>query len=244
MHGSFFDTYTLKARFLPSLLLGLPFLITFFCWFPEIFPPDIIAVISFLLLSLSFPLSHIVRSKGKRIESILFEKWGGVPSTQLLRHSNKFLGEKEKKRYKDILGNLVSNISFPPKSVESKRPDYADDQYSSAIKWLISNTRDIKSFPLVFAENVNYGFRRNMYAIKYLAINILSVSITINVVFLFWSWQSKILDIPLLGVISFALILVMAITWIFFVKSNWVKETAFEYAKQLLQTCDTFQVGN
>jgi hypothetical protein len=49
-------------------------------------------------------------------------------------------------------------------------PERADEMYQSATDWLLANTRDTQKFGLLFEENMNYGFRRNFWALKPLAL--------------------------------------------------------------------------
>lgn len=49
---------------------------------------------------------------------------------------------------------------------EQADPTAADHSYAAAVAVLREATRDTNRYPLVFAENVSYGFRRNCWAIR------------------------------------------------------------------------------
>ena len=40
--------------------------------------------------------------------------------------------------------------------------------YDSAARWLRKATRDRRQFNLVFTENVSYGFRRNLFGVRWI----------------------------------------------------------------------------
>ena len=68
--------------------------------------------------------------------------------------------------------NRASNLkkwlryALPTKEEEESSPVSADTKYKSAIGSLLEATRDTSKFPLVFAENANYGFRRNLWGLR------------------------------------------------------------------------------
>ena len=43
---------------------------------------------------------------------------------------------------------------------------WADTKYEEVVRSLREATRDTSRFPLVFAENVNYGYRRNLWGLR------------------------------------------------------------------------------
>jgi hypothetical protein len=53
---------------------------------------------------------------------------------------------------------------------ELLNPDYALDCYDSCGDLLREKTRDKDKFSLIFQENMNYGFRRNLWGMKTLGI--------------------------------------------------------------------------
>ena len=48
-----------------------------------------------------------------------------------------------------------------------KCAEEADEIYRSWSNYLRTNVRDIEKYNLLFAELINYGFRRNVYGMKY-----------------------------------------------------------------------------
>src|SRR5947208_9959356 len=61
---------------------------------------------------------------------------------------------------------LVRDVKLPTSEEEAADPEGADQRYEACVRFLRNATRDRSTFPLVFAENVNYGFRRNLWGMR------------------------------------------------------------------------------
>ena len=156
-----FDRYTIEARLLPVLVVFLPIGAVVF----GLFPVDKLerGVISGLLTSFGFTalLSQLGRHQGKKKEPLLYKIWGGAPTTLMLRYNGSEFNELTLERYHKKLGTML-NSTIPSPELERVDPIQPDNIYQSFVDFLKEKTRDKKSFPLVFAENINYGFRRNL----------------------------------------------------------------------------------
>ena len=140
-------------------------------------------------------------------------------------------------RYHQKLSGLIDGVRIPSAEEEHSDPGKTDDIYNSCVSFLKSKTRDKENFRMVFAENVNYGFRRNLWGMKPYAITfiILSICLVLTQIFPHWKdlndvrpivWVALVLDISFLAI------------WIFHIKPEWVRVTAEEYSMQLLSACD------
>jgi hypothetical protein len=179
-------------------------------------------------------LAVMARNKGKQLESQLWAVWGGPPTTQLLRHSgvgNPISRERWHKQLARLLGQ-----PFPTAEEESANPPLADDVYQAAVKLLIGRTRDEKRFPLVYRENVHYGFCRNLYAMKPTGIVISSFGAIAS---LAAGWRVLSHGAAQLAPWSCAVINgLFLFWWLFTVNSEWVKIPAFAYAERLLESTE------
>ena len=83
-----FDIYTIKARLAPALIVLLPIGMAIGAWFP--LNEDTVGLLSTSISSLALLtlFSQLARGPGKRIQSKLFAKWGGMPSALMLSYSN------------------------------------------------------------------------------------------------------------------------------------------------------------
>jgi len=232
------DEYERRTRLKPTLLVNLPPALAAMCWFPDLSAQQ--AVVGLLVYcGLTALLSQLGRDQGKRKEPSLFEKWGGKPTSQLLRHRDSNLGADTRQRYRRALAELVPHILLPTVEGETNDPVAADAAYDSCAAFLRERTRDRKQFPLVFAENVNYGFRRNLWGMR-IAGGVLSLaglvaSVVAGIVHSVDEWP------PALAVVATVLNGLMLAWWLLRINSDWVRLAAFAYAERLLASCDVLK---
>ncbi len=230
------DRYTYCARLLPALITSLPFLILLFIALPSIW--KLIGALSAMGISVAlvFLMAQCGRDAGKRKESGLFHTIGGKPTTRLLRHADTTLPPATKKRYHDFLIANAPGFSLPTVQQEVSDPDAADTMYDSAADWLRAKTRDTKLHELLFAENISYGFRRNLWGMKPLGIS--------ACIFGALAIAGLFLGVPSLEIaqpIAAATLMIISIQlcfWMFVIRPGWVAVPAEAYAKTLLEYCD------
>ena len=228
----FFDSYSIKARIAPIFLAILPLLLSLNLFAPK---SKIIEYISgSLILSIALSLfgSQISRYFGKSKEKALWEKWGGPPTRRFLRHSNTEFNKIMRERCHRVLQENLNDVRIPTRNEEEQNPTEADEIYDYCVQYLISQTRDIKKYNLVFKENVNYGFLRNLWGLK--PIGIVSTAIGIIASCLFILFKNEIMQ----PVITICFQILFMILWIFWVKYNKVKIAAEAYAARLLECCE------
>jgi len=80
------DTYNLRARLAPSVIVFLPVVFAITSWWPSGVKWPGILVGTGVSLALGTLLSQLGRDLGKAKQVRLFESWGGIPTTQLLAH--------------------------------------------------------------------------------------------------------------------------------------------------------------
>lgn len=157
------DPYERKARVTPGLLLALPLLVPLVA----VYGPKH-AVLTGVLAVLGgcgaiFALANIARGRGKALEEALVKRWGGLPTTILLRHRDDFFDRHTKERYHEAIRAKLG-IPIPSAAEEAVAPDGADQAYIAATRRLRELTRgDTK---LLQKENIAYGFHRNMTAMR------------------------------------------------------------------------------
>jgi len=190
--------------------------------------------------------SNQMSTRGNLLQDRLFLKWGGAPTTIIMRHSDNRLDKYTKDRYIKKLDALISN--FKPISLEHEQsdPNNADEMYRTAANYLRERTRDIKQFPLIFKENISYGFSRNIMAFKILGALFTLLSIVTSL-YLIWhsyfmgsdkSFDILIFSVPFLYDGLLVILLFTLFLWIFTVTEKWVEIRAFAYAKALLSACE------
>ncbi len=160
------DQYDRRARLMPGLLVLLPAALAIVGLAPDAilgWSGGLALVVQF---GGSFLLAQIVGDIGKRKEPGLFESFGGRPTERMLcyQHApNKvLLGERHRK-----LAKLFPKIKIPTPAAESADPAAALRVYAACVDKLRGLVRtDKERFPHVHRENINYGFRRNLWGLK------------------------------------------------------------------------------
>lgn len=238
-----FDAYTLKARVYAALLAIAPLIAAG----AAIVPWDRLSWIHGLATAavplLLWAAADIARQLGRRLEGKLYIRWGGKPTTVALRHSSNMLIDAGSKAH--CVAFVGDKIGAAPPSALQEMADLsaADAFYERCGNWLRENTRDTKKFALLFTENVTYGYRRNLLALKPIALAVDTILIVVaSIAYLiyqpeFGSEHATRLFIISGAAIIHALLLVAAVT----VAS--VQDASHAYARQLLLSCETLRTS-
>ncbi len=231
------DTYTVRARLAPPLIVVLPLSMATLASFPSVLVEWSAFWSLFVWSGGAFLLSQIGRDWGKKKEHKLFKSWGVRPTTRMLRHRSAknmvLLAHRHKK-----LQKMLPDIKVPTIEEEQANPSTADDVYETCVTFLREKTRDRKKFPLVFEEICNYGFRRNLWGMKPLGITISAIGIVvIGLMFSVNYFQKGMLPTPI-GIISGLINLILFLAWILVFTPNWVRIPGEAYARRLLESCD------
>ena len=228
-----FDPYERKARLYPMLLVILPAVLGAASWLPTGMEIESLLGGTVTSIVLAAFLGQIARDQGKKCEPELFRIWGGKPSVRALSFEGQFFDAKTLGRMHRSLHKMDSDLTFPENAEEeAAERDSAFLSYESACELLLSHTRDHNRFRLVFSENVNYGYRRNLWAMKgpglFLAV--------FGVVASIWRLAVVIVtDLPMLWTaLASALIgVTLVVMWAMRITAAWVRVTAESYARQL-----------
>ncbi|MBJ7267654.1 hypothetical protein IG389_00595 [Idiomarina abyssalis] len=248
--SKYFDEYSFNSRVKPAFFLVFPIFISLLV----LFEPSRTWTGSTVTFLVAFGVINFaanqMSAKGNVLQDKLFKKWGGAPTTIVLRHSDNTIDSVTKSRYMDRLALLISNFTHTTPEYEQANPEGADELYMSASNYLREHTRDTTAYPLVFKENIAYGFSRNIRAFKTLGIFITVSSLLVSLVVTYLdatalgSKPPKLviqeISFPYLGLI--AILLSMLWAWVFLVTENWVKVRAFAYAKRLYSACEKITV--
>ena len=231
------DPYNRQARLQPVFLTVLPLVPLTFFLYPE-FETYWTAIGSIACLGGVALLSQIGRGRGKKLEPDLFSRWGGMPSIAMLRHRDTRLNAVIKNQYHSFLSSNIPGLTMPAQDEELNNPESADNAYAAASDWLRAKTRDRNVYKLIFEENMNYGFRRNYWALKPYAISIDAAVVAFLCSQFAISWNNDFLTTG--QGLNFFFWLTVAVTMAhlvfnsFFVTQTWVKVVAEAYARQLL----------
>jgi hypothetical protein len=239
---SWFDDYALKARVAPLILTTVPLLvygyviIDFFVGAnTSILGTTGAAAITMTVLVFG---EQIVRKTGSALEKKLFESWGGPPTTHFLRFSDTTYSTTQKTRILKCLAKLAGERP-PTEALERKSQSEFDARIASLIAHAREFTRNADEYPRVRAELKNYGFRRNLLALKPIGL-FLSLIVAITACARIWI-------LPIGQVSEWTLISVFigafwSLFWILIVNEQWVKEGGNHYARALLDAVATYKI--
>lgn len=238
------DPYDRRARLYPALLVLTPLAVLLVCLYgaQHLLASTVLSILG--TCGTAYALSRVARDAGKRLEAPLFAKWGGAPTTHLLRHSDATYDSHTKERYHLILGKGLGK-PMPTRDEESADPKSADALYRAGTKWLISQTTDTKRFSLLFKENIAFGFQRN-------ALGLRSVGAAIAAVCLVWTLMhgnivqlntpyfdsSAFAGLPPAVIVSLLVSAFMLFAWLVVFREASVQRVGLAYADRLIRSCD------
>ena len=173
----------------------------------------------------------MVRSRGKRLEGKL-GRVGRHATRRVLRLRESSNNRHDLARRREHLEN-VTGIMLPTAEEEAADPADADQVYVVATRALIARVRETKDhYDLVQHENVDYGYRRNLAAIKPAGLAVLAVLLVVDAV-------SGIAGMGVTAVVTAAVVhVICALAWLLVVRRPWVREQADTYAKTLFEALE------
>jgi len=235
----FFDAYSIRARLFPAIIAAAPALaaLTLLISWKTFGLSNAIATLGMLVLL--FAIADFSRARGRVVEGKLYAQHEGMPSITMFRRNDATIDAGSKDRYREFLaGNLGTPAPSPAE--ESEDQCAADAFYSQCGVWLRQNTRDTKKFPILFGENITYGFRRNLLGVKVLALG-LNVIVVAVCALLLWrtSWdmgtaQGNRTTVVLIVAAAHAAYMVLAVT------RNAVWDASRAYGRELILSTESF----
>ena len=224
-----FDNYTFQARIIPGLIVFLPLILLLrlfvsdTAWPNQLFSGSVVWILGGALLA------QVARDSGKKKEPTLFKKWGGPPAELILSHEKTWLKSSQLSAYHKRLSALIPGISFPNPTGSGPMGDV----YNRCVNYLKERTRDKDKFRLIFSENINYGFRRNMWGLKPFAISILLFVVALSGILLL----RNMISTPD-AIFNIMLSVAFVCFWLFVVSESWVYVPAKAYAERLTASLD------
>jgi hypothetical protein len=233
-----FDEYEIKARIVPAIIAVAPAValaLVVISFGTSVLSKTFSGVI---VVGLLYAFGDLGRRLGSKIQPGIYKDAGGMPSTVMLRHRDQTFDADTKARY---LGFLVGQVKAKVPSLDDERtdPNAADTVYARCGTWLRENTRDKKRFVLVFAENVTYGFRRNLYGLRLLGLAVNAVVVIMCAIYLHrGAWWGVDISVGNGVVFVLAVAVIHALYLLFFTTRADVIEAARKYGRQLILACE------
>jgi hypothetical protein len=227
-----FDSYSLRARIAPASIAALPALVL--VGGGLLSPVGSGRIVGTLTGAVLLVVSQLVRDAGRKLQPALWDSWGGSPTLTRLRWS----GSQDATPVQRLHNRLTQFLPdpLPTAAEEEANPEDADRRYNEAIAVLRERTRDSKRFKLVFAENVNYGFRRNLLGLRRIGIIISILTFVCAVGLAVFTSSTE--HLGTWGTVA-AVALIALIFWWRVVTGEWVRRAAELYADRLIESADT-----
>jgi len=224
--------YARNARLKPAFLVGLPVAAVAASW--GLSASVLLGLVSGPLAAagLTYLFAHLSRDSGQKKQEKLFLSWGGKPSIRKLRHRDTTLNPHTRARYHQKAAELLGK-AMPTPAEEAADPAGADFLYEAYCNLLLERTRDTKIHRLLFEELISYGFRRNLYGMKSIAVLLASLCTAVESVSLYSAFRSTH-QVETGKAIFLALSLFLLLCWLFAITPSWVKRAADSYAERLL----------
>jgi hypothetical protein len=239
--GGILDMYNLRARMFPMFLVLGPVWLGLAAWLPLDYK-TIGSIVSLLAtLGVSTLMQQLARDAGKSKEQRLYDLWGGKPSVRMLFYAHSKLNRQTLARCHAKLKQLAPELRIPA-NLQEETQNSADAlfAYESCNDLLISKTRDKEKFGLLFEENMNYGYRRNLWGLK-------PWGILTAVLGLVAATAHAALDLrqggefPAVPVACAVVALLLLVIWTAVVTPDWVRRAAEAYAQRLITSCDQLE---
>jgi hypothetical protein len=217
-----FDAYNLRARLAPAGLAAMPALVLLGGGLAS--PTELASIAAMACGGIGIVVAGLARESGRRLQPRLWRSWGGSPTLHRLRWRSGEDTEQLARRHAGL--SEVAGFAMPTADEEKTDPLGADARYEEATGLLRNLTRRREMYPLVFAENVEYGFRRNCLGLRPAGLAIALGNAVIGVV-LALSADNRFWLAAAVGTIA-------ALWWWRAVTSAWVRRAAELYADQLI----------
>ena len=236
------DQYTLQARLVPMMVVLFPagaLAGALANWKTSSAAPSAFIGV-FATYGGAVLLAEFGRDRGKKKEADLYRLWGGKPSTAMLRHRSNSFNTHTLRRYHQRLGELLPDIRLPSGEQEAANKAAADAVYESCGDYLRSQTKETSRFERLFAQNVSFGLRRNLWAMK-------SYALILGLLCLIASASMIVINarvarhVPSGWLTSALLDLFLLAAWVWIVRPDWVRIPAEEYARQLISCCEDLE---
>jgi hypothetical protein len=232
------DSYERKARLYPALLLFIPVAVVVGCGLgTSVSRVEAVCIVVASCGGLLL-LAQFARDAGKRKERRLFDRWGGVPSVCIFRHVDARMDTITKARRHKRMSSLVKEAKAPTADEETTDPIAADGVYTAWSTYIRVNTRDNRKYALLFQENINYGYRRNVWGLRPTGIAVTSVSLAGAVAWLYFRYRSAG-QISVELIIASVVALTLLLLWLFRFSADWVRVPADAYAERLAEAIDS-----
>jgi hypothetical protein len=216
------DAYERRARLIPGMLVLAPVAVVIVMFGLRSDPVVTATLGAVTAFGAPAILATQAGHRGRAVQPRLYAEWGGTPTTTLLKGTT-----ARATQWRDAAAKL-SALQLPQLGA-----DDPNDTYDAAVAIIISRTRDRKQFPMVFSENCNYGYQRNLCGVRVEG-RLISTACLIGSTGAVGAAVYKGDNIREEWIIGLIVLAVLTVAWFLLPSKARVREAAEKYARQLL----------
>lgn len=233
MSLNLFDAYNLRARTSVVLIYVLPFLfdgISFCGKGISAIEGAILTILFFVTVQCTL---HLCRSNRQPLNKDY--------AAELLQPDSAIPETTRKRYYRKIASFEPEFTAFGNADMSNTQGKITTDLCKSVITWLRAKTRDNKVFSLVYEENINYGFIRNMFNLKKIGIIFNCMAMLSLAIIFFTPFFENYRPTHFILALEIAAHVIVTIYLIAAITKNKVDISAKRYAKALIETIDLIE---
>jgi hypothetical protein len=224
------DAYERKARLTPGLLAFAPIAFAVTTLGFKKFPAVAIAVGVLSAAGGTYALSTLVAHFGRKAQEHLWNIWNGPPTTRFLRTREESANPVQRDVWRQAIEAATGVRLLSPRE-EAADPDSADNTIRAAVDQMRLLGQDPR-FPLVAAENTQYGYERNLYGFRWVG-RAISLACTAALALVLVANAQAFSSGALIAGATIDFLFLLA--WIFIPSADRVKTAGERYAQQLFQ---------
>lgn len=183
------DSYEMRARYAPALIIASPILITLWTCSPTEFHQLSAFAGGVISLVLWYCLAVFVRYRGRVVEPGLWEEWGGNLAANYILWDNHLLNEDLKRQYREAVENHLS-LPLATREEEKADPEQAQKMANQAFHRVKGALRKHDPNGLWWIDLAEYGFARNLYGSRNAWKIISIVMVMVSGLFLWSEWSN------------------------------------------------------
>jgi hypothetical protein len=220
------SSYEWRARVTPGLLAIAPIAATIVTLGVKDFPA-ISAALGLAATAVGgYFLSAVVGNAGRRAEPFLYERWGGRPTTQLLRTRGEATNPTQCEIWRSAL-TKATGVELLSKRREAANPEEADRAIETATD-LMRHLTHGASYPAVAHENAAYGLERNLWGFRWVG-RLIALTCLAAVLLAYHLGLSRAA-----AIVGSAIALLFLLGWVLIPSRDRARTAGFRYAFQLL----------
>ena len=234
MSLNLFDAYNLRARTSVVLFYALPFIFDVIAFWGKGITSIEGVTLTVLIIVMGQCTLHLCRPN--------HQPFNKNHAAELLMPDSEIPEITLKRYYRKIAECEPEFSEFGYLGLNKAKGKITTNLCESVVTWLRAKTRDNKVYRLVYEENINYGYIRNMYNLKRFGIIFNCIALTLLGVLFFTPFLESCKPSLLLMVLETAAHIMVTVYMIAAITKKKVEVSAKRYAKALIETIDLIEM--